>query len=85
MFLEIFLALLSLFASTSSQFLSVVGRNFIFNGERVHLSGVNYAWVNYGHDFGNNHYTRNGPILEQWIREIRESGGNSLSECFEML
>lgn len=64
---------------TTSNYLSVQGRNFIFAGQHVHLSGSNIAWSNYAWDFGNNEYAASGPILEQWVREISAAGGNVLS------
>lgn len=69
---------LFLINGSSGQFLEVHGRNFQFNGQQVFLSGVNIAWNSYSFDFGNGQYAQNGPILEQWIREISAAGGNSL-------
>lgn len=68
-----------------TQFLEVRGREFFFNGQRIHLSGPNIAWNSYGYDFGNGQYATNGPTLEQWIREIADAGGNSLSKCLKSL
>lgn len=63
----------------ASNYLSVSGRNFMFAGQQVHLSGPNLAWYRYAWDFGNNEYSVSGPVLEQWIREISAAGGNFLS------
>lgn len=78
MILKIFL-LTFLLKVASTQFLSVAGRQFMFGGQHVHLSGANIAWRSYGFDFGNGQYATNGPELENWIREIAGAGGNSLS------
>ena len=83
MILKIFL-LAFLINFASSQFLEVRGREFFFNGQRVHLSGPNIAWRSYGFDFGNGQYGTNGPELENWIREIASAGGNSLSKCSKL-
>lgn len=76
----LFFSFCALFANRqcNGEFLRVVGKEFIYGNESVFLSGVNYAWLNYGSDFGNNYYQTTGPILEQWIRDIAEAGGNSL-------
>jgi mannan endo-1,4-beta-mannosidase len=36
--------------------LSVSGGHLLYKGERVFLSGVNFAWNHYGQDFGNGWY-----------------------------
>ena len=51
------------------------GTDLVYNGEKVYLSGANAAWNVYGFDFGNGLYDG---TLEQWLREISESGGNSM-------
>lgn len=73
----IFLALCAQLAACN--YMSVSGRNFMFAGRQVHLSGPNLAWYRYAWDFGNNEYSVSGPVLEGWIREIRDAGGNCLS------
>lgn len=65
----------------ASNYLSVSGRNFMFAGQHVHLSGPNLAWYRYAWDFGNNEYSVSAPVLEQWVREISAAGGNFLSSC----
>jgi hypothetical protein len=62
----------------TSNFMTVQGRNFMFAGQHVHLSGPNLAWYRYAWDFGNNEYSVSGPVLEQWVREISAAGGNCL-------
>lgn len=47
----------------------------MYNGEKVFLNGANYAWNNYGYDFGNGGYT---DTLDQWMKEIGDAGGNSV-------
>jgi len=69
---------LFLINGSSGQFLQVQGRTLSFNGQHVFLSGVNIAWNSYSFDFGNGQYASSGPILEQYIRDIRAAGGNSL-------
>jgi len=76
-FLHYFFALFCVHQS-NGEFLRISGREFIYNNERVFLSGANYAWLYYGWDFGNSNYQSAGPIMEQWIRDIANAGGNSL-------
>lgn len=72
----LFLAICVQYAA--SNYVSVQGRNFMFGGQQLHLSGPNLAWFRYAWDFGNNEYSVSGPVLENWIREISASGGNFL-------
>jgi len=69
-----------LVAYTSGEFLSVSGKSFRYGSQTVFLSGVNYAWNDYGNDFGNGRYSSTGPVLEQWIRDVAAAGGNSVSK-----
>ncbi|XP_066965191.1 mannan endo-1,4-beta-mannosidase-like [Macrobrachium rosenbergii] len=55
--------------------LQVSGKDLTYNGEKVFLSGCNFAWNNYGYDFGNGKYDG---TLEQWASEIGGAGGNSV-------
>ncbi|KAL3874774.1 hypothetical protein ACJMK2_037744 [Sinanodonta woodiana] len=48
------------------------------NGQRVFLSGINQAWVAYAYDFGNGQYQYRREVYERVIREMQESGGNSI-------
>lgn len=64
----------------TGEFLRIEGKHFYYGEQQIFLSGVNIAWNDYGRDFGNGDYIKQGPLLEQWIREIKEAGGNSLSE-----
>jgi len=62
----------------SSHFLSLSGRDFTYDGEKVYLSGTNTAWISYGYDFGNNAWADHG---DQWVAEldrVAEAGGNSV-------
>ena len=54
-FFVLFVVLVFFFSTEGecSKFLSVSGKNFMMNGKKVYLSGVNQPWVNYGDDFGN--------------------------------
>lgn len=54
------------------------GKDLTYNGQKVFLNGCNIAWHNYGYDFGNGGYDG---TLEQWLREIGGSGGNSIRKC----
>ncbi|XP_046346742.2 mannan endo-1,4-beta-mannosidase-like [Haliotis rufescens] len=47
-------------------------------GEKVYLSGVNQAWVNYACDFGQGHYNKTRPQLMKTLDSIYDNGGNSL-------
>jgi len=67
-----------LYLQCNGEFLHVSGREFIYDNKRVFLSGPNYAWVYYGWDFGNYNYQSTGPLMEQWIKDISNAGGNSL-------
>lgn len=58
--------------------LSVEGSHFYKDGERVFLSGTNQAWVNYGHDFGNNQYSKVRRNFSRILDELHEAGGNSV-------
>lgn len=75
------LSFYALFANqecNGADFLRVVGRDFYYRNQRVFLSGVNIAWVYYGHDFGNDYFASTRARFEQWIGQISSSGGNSL-------
>nr|B4XC07.1 RecName: Full=Mannan endo-1,4-beta-mannosidase; AltName: Full=Beta-mannanase; AltName: Full=CaMan; AltName: Full=Endo-beta-1,4-D-mannanase; Flags: Precursor [Cryptopygus antarcticus]ABV68808.1 beta-1,4-mannanase precursor [Cryptopygus antarcticus] len=61
----------------SSEFLKASGSNFYYGGQKVFLSGVNFAWRSYGSDFGNGQYASNGPALKDWINKVKASGGNT--------
>ena len=41
---------------------------------------MNIAWNSYGFDFGNHQYDSAGGKLEQWLEEIKNNGGNSVSK-----
>jgi len=62
----------------NGEFLRVVGRDFYYGNQRMFLSGVNIAWIYYGHDFGNGHFANTRARFEQWITQIQSSGGNAL-------
>ena len=56
------------------------GTHFKKDGHRVFLSGVNQAWVHYGHDFGNNKYQGVAATYERYLSELEAAGGNSMSK-----
>jgi len=55
----------------AGQYLGVDGANFVYNGERVYLSGTNTAWIYYGSDFGNNAWDGHGHL---WVEELGRLG-----------
>lgn len=62
--------------------LTTSGRDFLYNGQKVFLSGANIAWYSYGYDFGNGLYESNSKVtLETWLTMIANSGGNSIRKC----
>nr|AYM45055.1 putative endo-beta-1,4-mannase [Gecarcoidea natalis] len=69
------LLLAALIGYSAAARLSVSGTDLTYNGEKVFLNGVNFAWNNYGTDFGNGGYT---DTLDTWLQEIGSSGGNSV-------
>ncbi|KAI9559836.1 endo-beta-1 [Daphnia sinensis] len=71
--------LLCCWVSLSAGRLTVSGRDFYYNGQKVFLSGVNIAWNSYGYDFGNGQYAANSKsTLESWLTSIDANGGNSV-------
>lgn len=71
--------LLCCWVSLSAGRLTVSGRDFYYNGQKVFLSGVNIAWNSYGYDFGNGQYAANSKsTLESWLTRIDANGGNSV-------
>jgi mannan endo-1,4-beta-mannosidase len=58
--------------------LSVSGGHLLCKGERVFLSGVNFAWNHYGQDFGNGWYNSSRSQFESWFKEIESAGGNAV-------
>ncbi|XP_050714912.1 mannan endo-1,4-beta-mannosidase-like [Eriocheir sinensis] len=69
------LLLAALAGCSAAARLDVSGTDLTYNGEKVFLIGANYAWLNYGNDFGNGGYST---TLENWLQEIGASGGNSV-------
>ena len=66
-------------AAFGSARLSTSGNNLLYNGQKVFLSGVNFAWNAYGYDFGNGAYEANSKAtVEQWLTQIAAAGGNSV-------
>jgi hypothetical protein len=54
---------------------------FFFFFFEVYLSGVNYAWDNYGFDFGDNRYVSAAKVnYERWLQEVAAAGGNAIRE-----
>jgi mannan endo-1,4-beta-mannosidase len=78
----LFVLLLGFWASLSVGRLTTSGRDFLYNGQRVFLSGANIAWYSYGYDFGNGVYQSDvKETLETWLTMIANSGGNSVRKC----
>ncbi|XP_046463073.1 mannan endo-1,4-beta-mannosidase-like isoform X1 [Daphnia pulex] len=76
-----FVLLLGFWASLSVGRLTTSGRDFLYNGQRVFLSGANIAWYSYGYDFGNGVYQSDvKETLETWLTMIANSGGNSVRQ-----
>jgi len=58
--------------------LSVSGKGFAYNGTKVFLSGTNFAWDNYGNDFGSGAYKNTKSKIEGWLASIAKAGGNAV-------
>lgn len=58
--------------------LSVSDGYLSYNGQRVFLSGVNFAWKNYGNDFGIGAYNNSRSTFEGWLQQIEKAGGNAV-------
>jgi len=54
------------------------------DGHRVFLSGTNLAWIHYAYDFGNNQYNGVRTQFEQVLRDIHNSGGNSIRKLYDI-
>jgi len=67
-------------SSLCADFLKTGGSNFYYRGEKVFLSGVNFAWRNYGYDFGNGQYWGNNKagVFKDWISKVHAYGGNTV-------
>ena len=60
--------------------LSVSGDHFVYNGEKVFLSGGSLPWINYAHDFGNNQWAGVKSQVENQMKMLRDAGGNTMSK-----
>ncbi|KAK3785917.1 hypothetical protein RRG08_033025 [Elysia crispata] len=58
--------------------LSVSGDHFVYNGEKVFLSGGSLPWINYAHDFGNNQWAGVKSQVENQMKMLRDAGGNTM-------
>ncbi|CAG0923127.1 unnamed protein product [Notodromas monacha] len=80
--LQINLSLLCIslfFINEVSSYLEARGDGLYYGGQKVFLSGANYAWHNYGQDFGDGHYfSESQAFYERWLDEIASAGGNSV-------
>lgn len=77
--LKLSILLLCLIGSLNAARLQVSGRDLIYNGQKVFLSGANIAWKSYGYDFGNGQYEGGSKAtLEAWLTQIANAGGNSV-------
>ena len=58
--------------------LTVSGTKFMYNGKTVFMSGTNFAWYNYGNDFGNNQYANSKATFATWLNDLQLNGGNTV-------
>lgn len=58
--------------------LAVSGSGFTLRGNPVFLSGANLAWLDYGNDFGNKQSNGVACALQQAVRNVTDSGGNTI-------
>jgi len=73
LFLTLFFTLL-----IYSQKLTITNNTFSYSGQNVFLSGVNQPWLNYARDFGNSQSNGVHCTLVDYLRNISNSGGNSV-------
>ncbi len=59
-------------------FLFIENGHFVYNKERVFLSGVNIAWDHYARDFGSGAYNGVKADFEKYLSSISNAGGNAL-------
>jgi hypothetical protein len=59
-------------------FLSIENGHFVYNKERVFLSGVNIAWDHYARDFGSGAFNGVKADFEKYLSSIAKAGGNAL-------
>ena len=70
----------------AQRFLGTEETDFVLNGEKVYLSGMNIAWHDFGMDFGEGRYDAStGAALEDYLKRISEAGSNSISIFFHVL
>lgn len=62
--------------AAETEFLRAEKTKLVFRGNEVFLSGANQPWIQYGRDFGNNQTNGLRCELEEYIRNISDSGGN---------
>ena len=75
-----------LLATSQAARLSVSGRDFYYNNQKVFLSGVNIAWNSYGYDFGNDKYNSlSRTRLEGFLTQVANNGGNSVRKWIIVL
>lgn len=48
------------------------------HGQRIFLSGANMAWNDYSNDFGNGGFERGKHGFDQFLRDVRNAGGNTV-------
>jgi mannan endo-1,4-beta-mannosidase len=70
----IFLVVFSV--SESAARLQVRGKDLVYNGQKVFLSGANLAWDNYGNDWGSGKYFNHRSMYQGYFKEIADNGGN---------
>ena len=77
MFKELFL--LTLFAylcQDSNAYLQVKGKDLIFNGKKIFLSGANIPWIGYDYDWGNGMYWQHRTKMNELLSMLSSNGGN---------
>ena len=65
-------------AQNSTVFLRAEGSQLFLGDDEVFLSGANLPWVNYGRDFGNAQPNGVACALQDYVADLRASGGNSI-------
>ena len=60
------------------------GTHVVHKGHRIFLSGANTAWVVYGQDFGNHQYQHRRDRYIHLLDQVKDAGGNSMSESADL-
>jgi mannan endo-1,4-beta-mannosidase len=68
----------SILLPISLGYLTIESGHFVYNKEKVFLSGVNTPWVHYARDFGSGAYKSSKQQFEKWLTEVSAAGGNAV-------